>query len=297
MNTPKADPRRLTFSQAQGLEPLPRPLALGEFPREARNRVWNVFYRTTENHRASWSPVIVDPWKGVLLDLHVEFFDQPTDEFGNHPEDIRARYKPFILSDTEYNKIFDLVQFTMRHRDCPFDFMTGIKAVFEACSMAYVVDTNGPPTIFPAATPEEGEAIRTAREDLRTADLSAAGGHLQRAAELMNHGKWRESAHESISAVESVGLSLGVRGNTLADVLKSLGNDPAWRIHPAFLAALTKLYAYASDEQGVRHAAVDNQEHVGREEAQFMIGVCAASCSYLLGKRRDSGEDLDGNGS
>ena len=84
---------------------------------------------------------------------------------------------------------------------------------------------------------------------------------------------------------------MGVRGSTLAAVLKRLRSDPAWRIHPAFLAALDKLYAYASDEQGVRHAAVDDQEHVGREEAQFMLGVCAASCSYLLGKHRDSEAD------
>lgn len=295
MSTSKRSPRHLTFSQAQGLEPLPRPLALGEFPREARNKVWDVFYRTTESHRASWGPVAVDPWNRVLLDLHVEFFDQPTDEFSSHFRSILVRYKPFVLSNTKYNKVFDLVQSIMRHPECPSYFTEGIKAVFQQCSLAYFVDTNGPPTIFEAATPEEGEAIRMARANLRTASLPAASGHLQRAAELMNEGKWRESAHESISAVESVGLGLGVRGSTLAAVLKGLKNDPAWRIHPAFLAALTKLYAYASDEQGVRHAAVDNLQHVGREEAQFMIGVCAASCSYLLGKQRDSGEDLDGN--
>ena len=216
------------------------------------------------------------------------FFNEPTDDFDSRPASIRVRYKAFILGNTKYNKVFDLIQFTMRHPDCPADFTNGIKSVFEECSMAYVVDTNGPPTIFPAATPEEGEAIRIAREDLRTAALPAPSGHLQRAAELMNDGEWRESAHESISAVESVGRSLGVSGNTLAAVLRSLRNDPAWRIHPAFLAALDKLYAYASDEQGVRHAAVDDQEHVGREEAQFLMGVCAASCSYLLGKQHDA---------
>ena len=47
MNAPDVDPRKLTFSQAQGLEELPGPLALGELPQEIRNRVWDVFYRTT----------------------------------------------------------------------------------------------------------------------------------------------------------------------------------------------------------------------------------------------------------
>ena len=293
MSTPKADPRHLTFSQTQGLEPLPRPLALGELPQLARNRIWDVFYRTTESHTVrppSRRPVVHGAWREVLRDLHVKFFNEPTDRFDSHFTNICERHKGFILGKTKYNRVFDLVQLIMRHLECPPNFTNGIKAVFEECSMAYVVDTNGPPTIFPAATPEEGEAIRMAREDLRTAALPAASGHLQRAAELMNDGEWRESAHESISAVESVGLGLGVRGSTLAAVLRSLKNDPDWRIHPAFLAALDKLYAYASDEQGVRHAAVDDQEHVGREEAQFMMGVCAASCSYLLGKQRHAVE-------
>lgn len=292
MNTSNLDPRHLTFSQAQGLEPLPRSLALGEFPREARIRIWDVFYRTTVENSAEppygMYRVIFGVWSEVLRDLHVRFFNEPTDGFSTVLDDVRDRYKEVILGNTKYNSVFDLVMFIMRHPKCPPEFTNGIKAEFEACSMAYVVDTNGPPTIFPAATPEEGEAIRAAREDLRIAALPAASVHLQRAAELMNDGKWRESAHESISAVESVGLGLGVRGNTLAGVMKSLRNDPTWRIHPAFLGALDKLYAYASDEQGVRHAAVDDQEHVGREEAQFMMGVCAASCSYLLGKQRDA---------
>ena len=294
MNRPKTDPRHLTFSQAQGLEPLPRPLALGELPQMARNRLWDVFYRATEEHSdtSPGSPylVVYGPWKEVLRDLYVKFFNEPTDGFSRFLDNIRDQYKDFMLGKTQYNKVFDLIQFIMRHPGCPPDFTSGIMAAFEECSMAYVVDTNDPPTIFPAATPEEGEAILKAREDLRTAALHAANGHLQRAAELMNGGKWRESAHESISAVESVGLSLGVRGSTLAAVLKRLRSNPAWRIHPAFLAALDKLYAYTSDEQGVRHAAVDDQEHVGREEAQFMMGVCAASCSYLLGKQRHAVE-------
>ena len=293
MRTPEFDTRQLTFSQAQGLEPLPRSLALGEFSREARNRVWDVFYRTTEHH-APGAPdyeyaMVDDPWKEILRDLHVQVFNASIDEYSGDFKNVGEQYGSLILN-TQYNRVFDLIQFIMRHPECPPNFTNGIKAVFEECSMAYIVDTNGRPTIFPAATPEEGEAIRMAREDLRTAALPAASGHLQRAAELMNDGEWRESAHESISAVESVGLSLGLRGNTLAAVLKRLRKDPTWRVHPVFLAALDKVYAYASDEQGVRHAAVDDQEHVGREEAQFMMGVCAASCSYLLGKQRHAVE-------
>ena len=35
------DPRKLTFSQAQGYEPIPGPLALGLLSEEARIRLWD----------------------------------------------------------------------------------------------------------------------------------------------------------------------------------------------------------------------------------------------------------------
>ena len=68
--------------------------------------------------------------------------------------------------------------------------------------------------------------------------------------------------------------------------------DKRWRIHPALHGALSKLYGWTSDEDNVRHGAgtVDGGTEVDREEAVFMIGVCASFCSYLLGKQRKLAE-------
>ena len=286
------DPRRLTFSQAQGLEKLPCLLALAEMPPEARSRLWDVFYRimmeSSATPPACRHPVVFGSWEQLLRDLHARFFVEPADDFSQLVPDICDVYKRFFLDETPYNKVFDLLVHMMRHPLCPSPFVDGIVAVFEECHLAYVVDTDGAPTIFPAATREEGEAIHTARRDLMRTGLDAANEHLQRAAELLNDGEWRESVHESISAVESVATGLGTQQNTLGAVIKRLEEQSDWRLHPAFLAALSKLYGYTSDEQGVRHAATDSDTHVDREEAQFMIGTCASFCSYLLGKERQA---------
>ena len=292
------DPRRLTFSQAQGLEELPHLLALAEMPPEVRNRIWDVFYRTMMEFSATPPtcpyPVVFGNWEQLLRDLHARFFIAPADEFSDLVPDICDRYKSFFLGETPYNKVFDLLQHMMRHPRCPTQLVSGIETVFEECHMACVVDTDGAPTIFSAATHQEGEAIHAARHDLKRTGLDAANDHLQRAAELLNDGKWRESVHESISAVESVATSLGTQEKTLGTVLKKLEKQSNWQLHPAFLAALSKLYGYTSDEQGVRHAATESDTHVDREEAQFMIGTCASFCSYLLGKKRQASK-MSGN--
>ena len=256
-----------------------------------RVRVWSVFFTTTIGHhrydpKRGYSVVDSGPWYLVLLDLHVRFFGLSADEYRLPTGEIERKYKRLILNDP-YNRVFDLLQWAMRHPECPSEFVHGIRTTFEECQMAYVVDLNGPPTIFPASTTQEGDTILHARENLRKCSQSAANDHLQRAGELLNSGHWSESVHESSSALESVARNLTGKANaTLSDLLKQLRRDRGWDVHPAILGALEKLYAYASDAQGVRHAATDGGPHVRQAEAQLMLATYAAACSYLLGMAR-----------
>ena len=56
-------------------------------------------------------------------------------------------------------------------------------------------------------------------------------------------------------------------------------------LHPALKDAFAKLYGYASNEQGIRHALLDQSNaRVGMDEAVFMLGACASFASYLWRK-------------
>jgi hypothetical protein len=59
-------------------------------------------------------------------------------------------------------------------------------------------------------------------------------------------------------------------------------------------AGFTALYGYTSNEQGIRHAHL-NEPTASPDEADalFMIGACAAFVSYLINKARAAGL-LDG---
>ena len=118
------------------------------------------------------------------------------------------RYKKLILHDLSFNKIFDLFQMIMQHRGCPRHFTLKVATIFRECRLAYVVDTEGPATIIPSATREEGEAVIEALRALRDVGLSGAEAHLRKASELINSGDWPGSIRESIHAVESVARQL-----------------------------------------------------------------------------------------
>ncbi|MYD86241.1 MAG: hypothetical protein F4Y14_08720 [Acidobacteria bacterium] len=280
--SPVLDPRVLTFSQAQGLEGLPQPLALGEVTDDARNRIWAVFWDITVFFGGHGR--VPRPWKPVLRDVHVKLFVRPADEFESDAMPIRDLYKPMILQSLPYNRLFDLLQHMMRHPECPPQFIDDMRAVFSEARLAYTVNTQGPPTILPAATPEEGAALQNALVRLSEAGFSGAREHLRKAGELINGGDWQGSIRESIHAVESVARRLDAKGaKTLGPAIDRLKREHG--IHPALAEACKKLYGYTSDEDGIRHAALDGDAPVDQAEAVFLLGACASFVSYLIQKR------------
>ncbi len=288
------DPKNLTFSQAYGYEPMPSPLALGELSEEARIRLWNLlvdipagpFLPTLE--RVSR---IDDRWRSIVQTLHSNFLLRAMDEFprglilGDNP--FITTYKQGILHSLPFNKIFDLFQMIMRHPLCPIDFTVEVAETFRECRLAYVVDIEQPVTILPAISPQEGETLMEAIQELRGAGLDGATTHLKNAGESLNEGDWPGAIRESVNAVESVARQLDPKAsNTLPEALKSLQKNDD-RLHPALKIAIEKLYAFASDEEGVRHSLTDNsQSSAGRDEAIFMFGACASASSYLWRKYR-----------
>ena len=289
-------PRELTFSQAQGYEPLPEPLSLGVISNEARTKLWNALHEhvSTSASTVDYSTFIVAHWLRILQMLHVNFFVLPADEFTWSFERFIQDYKAWLLNiapinevTAPINKVFDLLQMVMRHPECPSSFVDATSRVFEECRLAYFVDKQAPVTIFPAATPTEGEAISNALQDIREAGLRGAEAHFREASNLINLGDWGGAVRESIHAVESVARQIDPNASkTLGQALASLERQ-GLQLHPALREGFSKIYGYTSDESGIRHALLnDTKANVSQDEAVFMLGACASFASYLWRKHR-----------
>ena len=279
-----ADPRTLTFSQAQGYEEPPRLLALEELGDAARRQLGDLFYTNLPGRTGpdSYARELEGPWRAIALELHLYYWKRPLEEFYGRPRTFLNQCKDVVLcEDIPFNKVFDFLQMIMRHRQCPSGFVDQVQNIFERCRLAYFIDTNGPPTILPMATRQEGITIREAMETLSEAGLTGSEAHLRKATELINQRDWSGSIRESIHAIESVARILASEEvNSLGAALKSL--DKKHPVHPALREGFNKLYGYTSDEQGIRHALIGRPASPsGRDEALFMLGACASFASYL----------------
>ena len=280
------DPTKHSFSVAFGYADLPQQMKLGELPQEARIGLWNAFFSTFQERYSTLRGMDYE-WEEILTAAHADHFNLALDTFTIQPEHILGFYKRHFL-EAEINGVFDLILFLARKDQCPYDFLLMVKRVFVNHRLAYVFDTNTR-TIFQAYTPEEGQAMVAAVNALVNEGLNGAGRHLIQAADFANEGRWERSVHESISAVESVACQIEPKSNTLGAALKKLEKQ-GLLAHPALNQGFGKLYGYTSNEQGVRHALLDQgQSNVGQDEAVFMLGACASFASYLWRKHLASG--------
>ena len=85
---PNPDPRMLSFSQSHGYEEIPRPLKLGELPKEARTRIWNLCYAHLLKTKLPDELFVGGPWIGggwepILRKVHTELDDGALDDWNS----------------------------------------------------------------------------------------------------------------------------------------------------------------------------------------------------------------------
>lgn len=289
------DRTKLTFSQAEGLEPLPQPLVLGELSQEVRSLLWRDIYedmfQTKETDPFIAETYVGEPWLGVLYDMHVEVDHRPADKFGNAFSGNVEKLRTLVM-EGPWNEVFDFLQFAMRRRPSPNDLESKVCQAFETGRVAYTVIPDGP-TIIPTATPEEGAAITEAFRLLAETGFDGARSHLRAAAEALSAGGCADSVRESIHAVESVACRLNADASTtLKPALDAL--EERIKMHPALKEGFSKIYGYTSDQDGIRHALFEGDADVDVVDATFMLGACASLVTYLINKARGSGLIEDG---
>jgi hypothetical protein len=270
------------FSQRTGLEPIPPQLKLGEVSAELRRLLF--YYVSLEIDRESYAPysaaIFKDEWKRVAMDLHVLFFKQPADRFDHGAYENRQRLNAFIQG-ASVGELCNLVEFLVRHRGCSAELKRELSSAFVSARAAYRVFDNK--YIAAIGTDEQAAAFQRAIADAETKNATAARKQLIAAGVALRDRDWVGSVRESIHAVEAMAVRLAPGTDTLGAALKVL--DQQGHLHGSLKAAFGSLYGYSSDQEGVRHALVfEDEAKVDEADALFMLGACASFISYLLAR-------------
>lgn len=272
----------LTFSQREGEAPLPEPMQLRHISRRFRQFVCLHMEKEMGNY-SSESEI-----SSLIMRYRHDILGEYIDEIGKSmsKKDVLSRLRISIKWGS-YHEVLTLIEYFVRHEQCPRELREGLMSTFDAGNIAYFIeDINGMPTIVPRLIGESGEATQQAIKTLRDAHMDPAATHLRAAAEHINAGQFSDSVADSIGAVESVACRISPETKTLGDALKALEKRGLLK-NAQLKAGIEKLYAYTNSEEGIRHARVLKEApDVGLEEAMFMFGACASFAAYLAEKHR-----------
>jgi hypothetical protein len=278
-----ADPQKLTYAQRAGAEPLPSPLAPTELSPKLRALLWASLHGTLPS--TSSSSVLSPQWLEMLRWRHVSVKHEQVHTFvpglGTVIQELSG-----IFARGDHVAVFGFLEFALRYPKCPLILPGLIKAsLHESLSGMQLIDDD---TFVPLPTEHHAKAFTGALGDLQGAGLVGARVHLKKAGEDLGKGNFNDSVRESIHAVESVAKMIEPTADTLGPALKKLGAKKA--IHSALEEAMKRIYGYTSNEQGIRHALLDEPEaKVDFHDALYMLGSCASFVTYLVGKCREAG--------
>ena len=268
-----------------GLRPVKKALQTDNIDSALRNGLWSVFHELVlkQFHPASvnW-PARGDELPGSNLEnlffgYWFDLFDVPTDTLPATIDPAVDIVRKWFFAAT-YGDVYDFLEVTLARFPGALDLERHWNGILEKHNSAFRLVAGVATRI---TTDTEISAIEKALE----VPLKGVTTHLKSALDKLSDRKspdYRNSVKEAISAVESIAQSItGNTKATLGDALRVLG--PSIGMHAAFRDALSKLYGYTSDAQGIRHAILDESD-VTYSDALFMLVACSAFVNYIVGK-------------
>lgn len=266
-----------TFSERKGLKPLSETIQISSMNEALRNSLWNVLdiqLWSTDGFlfRSHGQPLI----DGLSRTLWFRYFKKPIDSRPAHAHAILSAIRDYFFS-CQWNEVYDFLEFIVSDRGQLkprlAEFLNEI-LVRELSGYRLVAGH-----LADVTSQEELAMIEEAARDSRFPGVST---HIDRALELYANRKnpdYRNSIKESISAVESIARVVsGSQKATLGDALKAI--EKRGQLHPALKEGFLKLYGYTSDEQGIRHAMLD-EPNLTAADARYFLVSCSSFVNYL----------------
>lgn len=267
----------MKFSQKKGFTPVSEIIQVDGMSDELRNSLWNsldqFLWSTKEFMRSDYGRAKMHDFSRSLW---FHFLKLPVDQRPDSAYEILGEIRHFYF-ECQWYEVYDFLEWVVAYLD---EAGKGYEKLFNVIlerELAGYRFIEG--KIVDITDRQEVEMLEHALADSK---FSGAAAHLKRALDLLADRKapdYRNSIKESISAVESIALTISNSPkSTLGEALKVLEKDG--KIHPALKEGFLKLYGYTSDEQGIRHAMLDEPK-VTQADARFMLLSCTSFVNYL----------------
>lgn len=263
--------RRPNFSQRYGHEPYPPPLQLNDLDDRTRTELWNFIYSHYLN-------VGID--RVGRAGIWTEFLARYRQDYN---EQSLADALLEIVERKPYNQVLDLIEYLMQQTQRTPDYQIlpeRLNTLLAKNRVGYRLNF-AEALMVPITTEQELQAIETAANS----PLPEVQVHLRAAVQLFanrDNPQWAKSINESILAVEAAARDVaGKPKATLEKALDEIQRSGKADLHPTLIAGWGKLYAFAGDSGGIRHALKVGTLPPTQPMAQYFLVTCSAFVTLL----------------
>lgn len=271
----------MRFSQRIGKKPVHTALQTESMDDALRSSLWNLLDLYVWQQEGFLRPVYrhgqlggIDSFSKVLW---FNFFKRPIDARPEYAEGLLAEIRSFFFG-CEWYEVYDFLEFVLRLEKSE-EMLGTLNIILERELAGYRYVSSA----FVAVT--DKQEIESIEQALDSGPFAGVAAHLQSAIDHLSRKQdpdYRNSIKESISAVESLAKELtGNPKASLGDALCIL--EKKGKVHPALKKALSSLYGYTSDENGIRHAMLE-EPTLSAADAKFLLVACSAFMNYLKAK-------------
>ncbi|SMF86583.1 hypothetical protein SAMN05661091_3434 [Paenibacillus uliginis N3/975] len=246
-----------------------------------RNRIWNIFlfenqYLLNPSTRSSSLEIIEE-----ILDIFGLTYEYPKDWYarGNNMKKLES-----LFSKKEWHFVYDFIEVYLekeseKSKSNANNLAREFIRVLEEEKSGYRIVKR---LVVPITNKSELRSI----EQSTNTKYDSVNTHMSKALSLYSRRKnpdYENSIKESISAIESLCCIITDNNKaTLGDALKKM-DERGLKLHGALKSALTQLYGYTSDQNGIRHAGIDFAG-ASTEDAKYMLVSCSGFVNYIVEK-------------
>lgn len=265
----------------------PIPIQIDGINDNLRNSLWNLLI----NFVFSGS---YGQQRNKVQFIFERFLKLPQDEVPqSNTTMIQTMKRIFFHENFLWWKVYNFIEFIAQNSiftidsNRPDKFIAEANRIFEEEVSGFRF-ING--LLTPVTNTTEIESIEESINSTNKYGFSGAETHLKTAIELLAKRPdpdYRNSIKESISAIESLVKQLV--GEESGGLNKALGKlETQVKFHSGFKSGLLNFYGYTSDEDGIRHAILEEKD-VGFDEAKYMLVTCSAIVNFIIAKAAKSG--------
>ena len=265
----------MRFSQRIGVTQVDTVLQVQGMNDDLRNSLWNVLdifiWRKKNFVMAQYGEAGIQDFSSRLW---FNYFKKPIDSRPNYGSDVLEQIRDYYFG-VEWYEVYDFLEYVLSSRRDP-KLISGMNNVLDRELSGYRFIESA---FVPVTDEVEIEAVQKA---ISEGPFSGIHGHLKTALEHLSRREnpdYRNSIKESISAVESMAREVTDNPKaTLGDALLLL--EKQGQLHFALKKAFSAFYGYTSDEDGIRHAMLEEPD-ISISDAKFFLVSCSSFINFL----------------